>query len=402
MSAESSRRSFLAASTAASAARVLGASDRIRIGVIGTGGRGQYLIKELSKIGGVDWVAVCDVYDVRRGQAAKIAATPVEQYVDYRQVLQRKDVDAVIVATPDHWHATIAVEALNAGKDVYVEKPMVHYPKDGQAIVKAVRANRRVLQVGMQGRGLPQFVEAKQRYIDSGVMGKIGLARTWYTSNTGYIQQAPAGMEAKPEGLDWERWLGPGPKVAWDPGIYFSPYKWLYYDGGMFMGIGIHVIDSAHHWLGLHGPKAAMAGGGIYYYQDRDTPDVATCILDYPEKVTVTFTAECLSAPGVRTSAGVEARGTGGTLWAERYVQDIGFQYVPNNRFSKEPAAKGPGTGASAENILRNWLECMKTRQKPVADEEEGHYSSAACYMANLAYRTQARVVWNPDWDLPS
>jgi predicted dehydrogenase len=402
MSAESSRRSFLAASTAASAARVLGVSDRIRIGVIGTGGRGQYLIKELSKIGGVDWVAVCDVYDVRRGQAAKIAATPVEQYVDYRQVLQRKDVDAVIVATPDHWHATIAVEALNAGKDVYVEKPMVHYPKDGQAIVKAVRANRRVLQVGMQGRGLPQFVEAKQRYIDSGVMGKIGLARTWYTSNTGYIQQAPAGMEAKPEGLDWERWLGPGPKVAWDPGIYFSPYKWLYYDGGMFMGIGIHVIDSAHHWLGLHGPKAAMAGGGIYYYQDRDTPDVATCILDYPEKVTVTFTAECLSAPGVRTSAGVEARGTGGTLWAERYVQDIGFQYVPNNRFSKEPAAKGPGTGASAENILRNWLECMKTRQKPVADEEEGHYSSAACYMANLAYRTQARVVWNPDWDLPS
>lgn len=402
----STRRSFLRTSailgSAASAGRILGANDRIRVAVIGTGPRGKYLMNELNKAGGIEWVAVCDVYDVRRAEAAQIGGAGVEQYADYRQILSRKDVDAVIVATPDHWHAAITVEAVKAGKDVYVEKPMVHTPEDGLAIVKAVRENRRVLQVGMQGRKMPQFAEAKQKYIDTGVMGKVGLARTWYTSNTGYIQKAPAGMERKPDGLDWNRWLGPGPKVAWNPDIYFSPYKWLHYDGGMIMGIGIHVLDSAHHWLGLRKPASAFAGGGIYYYADRDTPDVVTFTLDYPEKVTVTFEAECLSAPGVKTSAGVELRGAGGVLWADRYPQEIAWRYTPNGKFSKEPASKGPGTGASAEGIVKDWLACIRDRKMPVANEEEGYYSSVACAMAATAYRTKSRVVWNPKWDLPA
>ncbi|MCL4402740.1 MAG: Gfo/Idh/MocA family oxidoreductase, partial [Acidobacteria bacterium] len=157
MSSDTSRRRFLtaaAASSAASVSRVLGANDRIRMGVIGTGGRGQYLMKELNKLGGIEWVAVCDVYDVRRDKAAELAGGEVRKYGDHRRVLDHKDIDAVIVATPDHWHSLITVDACKAGKDVYVEKPMVHYPKDGQAIVKAVRENKRILQVGMQGRGL--------------------------------------------------------------------------------------------------------------------------------------------------------------------------------------------------------------------------------------------------------
>jgi predicted dehydrogenase len=279
---------------------------------------------------------------------------------------------------------------------------MVHNPRDGQAIVKSARANRRIVQVGMQGRGLPQFVEAKQKYIDSGIMGKVGLARTWYLSNSGYVKEPPPGFERKPEGLDWERWLGRGPRVPWNPGIYFSPYKWLYYDGGMIMGIGIHVIDSAHHWLSVRKPAAAVAGGGTYYYNDgRDTPDVVTFVLDYGN-VTATFTAECLTAPGTRTSAGVELRGTGGTLWAERYVRDAGYTYTPNTRFSQEPPAAGAGTQAKADNILQNWLECMRDRKKTVANEEEGYYSATACFMANQAFRTKSRVVWDKRWDLPA
>jgi len=406
---QTSRRDFLRASaalsTAASTGRVLGANDRIRIAVIGTGGRGQWLMKALKKLapGDMQFVAVCDVYDVRRAEAVKIAGEAAEQYADYKQVLTRKDVDAVIVATPDHWHATVAVDALNAGKDVYVEKPMVHYPKDGQAIVKAARANKRIVQVGMQGRGMPHFVQAKQKYIDTGIIGKVGFARTWYTSNTGYVKTAPPGFEKKPEGLDWERWLGPGPKVPWNPEIYFSPYKWLHYDGGMIMGIAVHVLDSAHHWLSLRKPLSAVAGGGTYFYKDgRDTPDVVTFILDYPQEVTVTFTAECLTAPGVKTSAGVELRGTGGTLWAERYVQDIGYIYTPNDKFSKEPPARVPATATNAEDILKNWLECIRDRKKPVANEEEGYYTAVACFMAARAFRTKSRVVWNKSWDLPA
>ncbi len=406
---ETSRRTFLqasaAASTAASLQRVAGANGRLRVGVVGTGPRGQWLMKTLKTVGGaqVELVGVCDVYDVRRAQAAEIAGGNVEQYLDYRQLVERKDVDAVIVASPDHWHAKMTVDALNAGKDVYVEKPMVHYPKDGIAIVKAARANKRVVQVGMQGRGLPHFVEAKQKYIDTGVIGKVGLARTWYTSNTGYVKPPPPGFERKPDGLDWDRWLGPGPKIAWNPDVYFSPYKWLHYDGGMIMGIGIHVIDSAHHWLSLRRPAAAVAAGGTYFYKDgRDTPDVIAVLIEYPQEITLSFVAECLTCPGVKTSAGVELRGTGGTLWAERYVRDVGYVYTPNDKFSKEPPATVPAKSANAEVILRDWLDCIRDRRKPVANEEEGYYSAMACFLGNQAYRTRSRVVWKSEWDLPA
>jgi predicted dehydrogenase len=406
---EKSRREFLAGSaalaTAASADRVLGANNRIRIAVVGTGGRGQYLMKTLQAQAPeeFEFVAVCDVYDVRRAAAAKLAGGKVEQYVDYKQVIGRKDVDAVIVATPDHWHGMVAAEALAAGKDVYVEKPMVHFPKDGQALVKAARAGKRIVQVGMQGRLLPNFVEAKQKYIDTGIIGKVGLARTWYTSNSGYVREAPKGFEKKPEGLDWNRWLGPGPKAPWNPDIYFSPYKWLHYDGGMIMGIGIHVLDSAHHWLGLKKPNAAVCMGGNYYYKDeRDTPDTVSFMLEYPQEVLLTFTAECLTAPGVRTTAGVELRGTGGTLWAERYIQDVGYSYTPNAKFSKEPPAKAPFKNANAEFILKDWLARMRDRKRTVANEDEGYYSSMACFMAAQALRTRSRVVWDKKWDLPA
>jgi predicted dehydrogenase len=210
-------------------------------------------------------------------------------------------------------------------------------------------------------------------------------------------------MQRKPEGLDWERWLGRGPKVAWDPNIYFSPYKWLHYDGGMIMGIGIHVVDSAHHWLGLTRPAAAVASGGTFHFNDgRDTPDVISFSLEYPEKLIVTFLAECLTCKGVKTSAGVELRGIGGLLWAERYVQDTAWQYTPNTTNTQEPVAKGPGKGATAAYNLRNWVECIRSRQRSVCNEEVAYYSTMACFMAAQAYKTKSRVVWDKTWDLPS
>jgi predicted dehydrogenase len=217
------------------------------------------------------------------------------------------------------------------------------------------------------------------------------------------VKEAPPGLGKKPEGLDWDRWLGRGPKVGWNPDIYFSPYKWLYYDGGMIMGIGIHVIDNARHWLSVKKPASVVCGGGTYFYKDgRDTPDVVTAVLDYPEEVTLTFTAECLTAPGVKTSAGVELRGTGGTLSANRYDPYAGYEYVPNSKFSKEPEAKVPMKATNAERILPNWLECIRDRKKTVANEEEGYYSAVACFMANQAFRTKTRIAWNNAWDLPA
>ena len=406
-SASSSRRSFLQSSavlTAASARGVLQAADRIRLGIIGSGGRGQYLMKELNKTGQVEWVAVCDVYNVRRDQAATIAGAPVKQFNDHRQLLELKDIDAVIIATPDHWHPSIAVDAMNAGKDVYVEKPIFHRPEDGLAMVKAARANKRIFTAGTQGRTLPQFVSAKHDYIDSGIIGKVGVARTWYTSNSGYMDRPiPPGFETKPEGLDWDRWLGPGPKIDWTPQVYFSPYRWLHYDGGPIMGIAIHVLDSAHHWLNLSRPMSVVAGGGIFYFKDgRDTPDTVSFIVEYPEELIVTFLAESLTCDGVKTTAGVELRGTGGTLMAERYVKDTAWEYVPNKRHSNTPAAKGPGKSAYAEWNLKNWLDCIRTRKRPVANEEVAYYSTTTCAMASLAYRTGTKILWNDAWNLPA
>lgn len=404
---EASRRMFLsrsaAAMSAASYRRVQGANSRPRIGVIGNGGRGAYLMRELRKAMDVDIPAVCDVYDARRDKAAELAGGHAKKYGDYRQVLAHNDIDAVIVATPDHWHTAIAVDACKAGKDVYVEKPMVHYPKDGQAIVAAAREHKRIIQVGTQGRGMTQNIDARDKYVRGGIMGKVGMARTWYLSNRGYILTAPPGMEKKPAGLDWDAWLGPGPKIPWNPGVYFSPYKWLHYDGGMIMGIGIHVVDTAHYMLGLSQPKAAAAGGGIYFYEDgRDTPDTVALIIDYPEKVTVTFAAEVLTAPGVKTSAGVELRGTGGKLYVERYTIKDALEYTPNAQFSQAPAARSDGSAPTAEPMLRNWIECIQSRRKTIANEVEAYYSCVACFMGNQAFRTQSRVTWDSRWDLPA
>jgi predicted dehydrogenase len=402
--ASSSRREFLKASaavtTASSYNRILGANDTIRLGCIGNGGRGKYLMRTLNRIGGVSWPAVCDVYSVRRDEAATIAGGSVKTFNDHRELLDLQDIDAVIVATPDHWHSAVTVDACKAGKDVYVEKPMVHTPKDGQALVKAVRQYKRICQVGMQARAMPHFQEARQKYVESGAIGKVGLVRTWYDANGGYTLVTPPGMEKQPEGLDWKRWCGPGPQVPWNPGIFFSPYKWLHYDGGMIMGIGIHVIDSAHQYMKLTKPAAAVAGGGVYHYNDgRDTPDVINLILEYPEKLNVTFEAEIMTSGLKSSQAGIEVRGTGGILAVHRY-ENLGWQYTPNPKNSTLPADKAPGGPPDADELLKNWLDCIRTRQKPIADEEAGYYSSMACFMGAMAYRTKSRVEWDRKWEL--
>jgi predicted dehydrogenase len=209
-------------------------------------------------------------------------------------------------------------------------------------------------------------------------------------------------MERKPDGLDWDRWLGPGPKIAWNPDVYFSPYKWLHYDGGMIMGIGIHVIDTAHQFMNLSKPSAAVAGGGVYNLNDRDTPDVINLILEYPQHLNVTFEAEIMTVGMKSSYAGIELHGTGGLLTVNRYRRDLGYEYIPHPKNSTVAAGQGPGDPSSPEWLLRNWFECIRTREKTVANEVEGYYSSMACFMGNQAYRTKSRITWDGAWDLPA
>ena len=384
---------MMGAATAASALRVAGANDRIRLGVIGCGGRGMHLVNMANVAGGVEWVAVCDAWDVRRDKAAEAIGKPVEKYADYRKLLERKDVDGVIIATLDHLHAPMSIDACRAGKDVFVEKPMTSLPMQGVELVRVVRETKRILQVGVQQRSIAHFIEAKKKYFDSGLMGKVGLVRTIWNFNRGYLSPVPPGMEQKPPGLDWDAVLGWLPKIPWDPKRYFNRFAyWDFATGGQTGGLFVHLVDVVHWYLNLQKPVSAVALGGIYKYDDgRDTPDVINLVVDYPEKVNVTFEATLLDA---KEEADIIFMGTGGRLTIFRY----GYRYIPAQE-NKEVGEIAVG-GTSEPPHMANWLQCMRTRKEPNANVVDCHYSAMACHIGNIAYKQQSRVVWNKEWDV--
>jgi len=397
------KTSAFAGMTAASASRVMGANDRIRLGVIGTGGRGKYLMSTVNRIGGAEWVALCDIWDVRRAEGAKTAGSPVKLYNDHRQLLDHQDIDAVIIATVDHHHAPVTIDAVHAGKDVYVEKPMTSVAEQGPEVVKAVRETKRIVQVGTQNRSLPHYQEAKARIIDSGLLGKVGLVRTWYDANSGYLLDIPQGMETKPAGLDWERYLGWLPKIPWDARRYFNRFAyWDISTGGQTGGLFVHLIDTVHWFLGLARPSAALCGGGLYLYDDgRDTPDVVTMIVEYPQRLTVTFEAEIFTATKkYNATAGVEFHGSGGVLTVNRYDRQVGWTFAAKSEESPRQVMWGEQSPAGADYHLKNWLECIRSRKDPYVTAVDGHYGAMPCHMGNLAYKTKSRVAWDSKWEV--
>ena len=381
--------------TAASAARVMGANDRIRLGIIGTGNRGSYLMGLANKVGGIEWVALSDVWDVRRDKAVKITGGAAEEIADYRELLDRNDIDAVIVATPDHWHSRIAIAACQAGKDVYVEKPMTSLPEQGPPLVEAVRRYKRILQTGVQQRSMKHFIEAKQRFFDSGLIGDVNLVRTYWNGNSGYLTPVPPGMEHKPPGLDWNTWRGWLPKIPWNPKMYFNRFAyWDISTGGQSGGLFVHMVDVIHWYLGLTRPASAVALGGIYQYPDgRDTPDNVNFILDYPEKLNVTFEAT-LTDMIHRETADIVFMGTGGRLHIFRY----GYRFLPAG--SKDGSGDITSPGSATVDHMANWLACVRSRKQPNANVVAGHYGAMACHIGNIAYKEKRRVTWREKWDV--
>ncbi|MEK7408890.1 MAG: Gfo/Idh/MocA family oxidoreductase [Acidobacteriota bacterium] len=391
-----SRRSFMgSAVTAASAARVSGANDLIRLGIIGTGDRGKYLMRVANKVGGIQWVAVCDAWDVRRNEAAQTAGVEVASYLDYRRLLDHKDIDGVIVATWDHLHAQIAADACRAGKDVFVEKPMTSLPMQGHQVVRAAREHQRIVQVGTQQRSMAHFIEARQRFFASGLIGRVNMVRTIWNANRGYLTPVPPGMERKPEALDWDACLGWLPKIPWDPRRYFNRFAyWDFSTGGQTGGLFVHMVDVVHWFLNIRRPLAAVALGGIYRYDDgRDSPDNINAVLEYPEKLNVTFEATITDLIS-KQAADIVFMGSGGRLSIFRR----GYEFLP----AEQNAQVGEivSKGSPETEHMANWLECVRTRKRPNCDEVEGHYSALACHILNLAYKEKTRAVWQKEWDV--
>jgi len=380
------RRAFIAATagmTAASYMRVLGANDTIRLGVIGAGDRGRSDMNQFLVNPGVRVTGICDIYGDQI-ERARQRASDAKSFTDHRRLLEIKELDAVLIATPDHWHAVCAIDSLNAGKDVYIEKPLTRTIEEGPLIVKAARVNQRVCQVGMQQRSTKHYIQAKQEYLDTGKLGKITLARTWWHGNGYHLRKAPESLREKPDNLDWTRFLGPLTWRDWDPQQYYNWRAYLDFGGGQVTDLFTHWIDVVHMFMGQEIPKSASAAGGVYAYKDgRTAPDTINVLLEYPGEYTATF--EATLAPGI-TGAAVEMCGTEGRLLIDRQH----FEFRPKGRGGQPTvvnAERNPtgGDGMTLSHI-QDFLECMRTRKRPNGDVLIGHRSAQASHLGNIAY----------------
>ena len=405
------------AATALSYSRILGANERVQLGLIGCGSRGVGVMNNFLKVGNVDVTALCDVYGTHFDRARQNAAA-AKTFTDHRQLLENKDLDAVLIAVPDHWHMATTIDALNAGKDVYVEKPLTLRIEEGPAIVKAARLNKRVCQVGMQQRSGRHYLQAKQEYFDTKKLGKVTLVRTWWHGNTFHLRRAPESLQTQPKDLDWGRFLGPLTWRDYDPQQFYNWRAYLDFGGGQITDLFTHWIDVVHMFMGDDIPVAASASGGVYNYKDgRTAPDTINVLLDYPSQFTATF--EATLAPGI-SGAGIEFCGTQGRLWITRGR----YEYYDVPAPASPPAAQGPPRAAAGQpgsaarpaapqgppppaavvqaegnmdqDHIRNFLECVVSRKQPSGDVLIGHRSAQASHLGNIAYLEKRRISFDP------
>ncbi|MCC6859655.1 MAG: Gfo/Idh/MocA family oxidoreductase [Bryobacterales bacterium] len=373
--------------TAASYARVMGANDRLRLGLIGCGGRGVGVMRLFQKEPVITVTAVCDVYGVRADKAATLAPG-ARSFADHRRFLEHKDLDVVLIATPDHWHAACTIDALNAGKDVYVEKPLTLTIEEGPQIVRAARVNNRICQVGMQQRSGKHYLRAKQEYFDTGKLGKITLARTWWHGNGAHLMKAPPELAKQPSNLDWARYLGPVKWREWDPQQYWNFRAYLDFGGGQVTDLFTHWIDVVHMFVGQEIPTSAVAAGGIYHYKDgRTAPDTITVLLEYPGEWSATF--EATLSPGAR-GAGVEICGTEGRLFIDRGR----YEFQAAGRSAQPVVVKAEGE--ITIDHIRNFIDCVGSRKLPNGDVLIGHRSAQASHLGNIAWVQKRRIKFDP------
>lgn len=374
--------------SALSYSRILGANDKINMGLIGAGERGRGVMGNFLKTGDTNLVAACDVYAEMIDRAQKMAPG-AKGFKDHRQLLEEKGIDAVLIATPDHWHSTVAIDALNAGKDVYVEKPLTLRMEEGPLIVKAARVNNRVCQVGLQQRSGAHYIEAKKKYIDEGVLGKISLVRTWWHGNGYHLRKAPPSLATLPSNLDWARFLGPVKWRDWDPQQFWNWRAYLDFGGGQVTDLMTHWIDVVHMFMGTDSPTSGVAAGGVYCYKDgRTAPDTINVLLEYGNEFTATF--EATLAPGIR-GEGIEFCGTKGKLYIDRRR----YEYTSAERGAKPVEVMGPNYDFTLDHV-KNFLECCKTRQRPNCDVYTGHRSAMASHLGNISYVQKRRLNFDP------
>lgn len=438
------RRDFIVKSTLAASAlsigmdaaawtgpgRVPGAGDKIRMGFIGIGNRGSQLLGLFMQHKDVEIAALCDVYEPyllrdrstvdpryladRAGQVPKLDekfTVKPKLYHDFRKLLEDKDIDAVCIATPDHWHAIMMIEAVRAGKDVYVEKPLTQTIREGREMVNAWKKSKQVVAVGLNRRG-NEIYRKLAAEIPAGKIGQVTAARAARISN-----MFPAGIgklkpEAPPKDFNWDMWLGPRASRPYQYNIAPYMFRWWGDFSSQMGNWGVHYMDAMRWLMGETAPVAISAHGGKFILDhDGDIPDTMQVTYEFASKKIISFSIFEASGGDLLPYGEIELRGTKGNL----YAKEDGYRIIPakkgqfqNWKQMIEPEEytiqtqdlKDGSSATSTGTVIRDFLDCVKSRKLPLCSLEEGHRSTSFAHLANIALKTEKRLLWDPDKEI--
>jgi len=409
-------------------ANPVAANDHIQIALIGAGGQGQGDTKTAVEVPGVKLVAVADCYDGRLEHSKELWGPDIFTTRDYNEILARKDIDAVIVGTPDHWHKQVSVDAMKAGKDVYCEKPMIHLYSDGPEMIETSKQTKRILQIGSQRVSSVIYAKAKE-LLASGAIGQLNMVTARWDRNSAMgAWDYTVPLDASTETCDWPRFLGTAPKIPWNAEHFFQWRKWKAYGSGVAGDLFVHLFSGTHFITGAHGPTRAMATGGLRFWKDgRDVPDVMLGLFDYKEGFNLSLRVNFVD--GGEESEGLIFTGSEGTMeiagqsvsvnrvprendpgytietfteaMQKRILAEHKEKYPPTH-FAGDPPATfekyaAPHGYSDSYDHFKNFFHAVRTRQPVVEDAVFGYRAAGAALLSNLSMERGAVVKWDPD-----
>ncbi len=379
-----------------------GANDRIRLGFIGVANRGGQLLKAFQVHDDMEVAALCDVHgSVLEAAKERLGGKP-DTHEDYRELLDRKDIDAVVIATPDHWHAIQTIEACKAGKDVYCEKPVSITVREGRRMIEVARETKRIVTVGLHRRSAPIYAQAAE-FVRSGKMGHVSVSRAYHRSNLYPVGIGKEKPSDPPADLNWDMWLGPRPARPYQANLAPYKFRWWTKYSSQTSNNGVHFFDCVRWITGDESPTSICAMGGNFVIDDdRTIPDTLHVTYQFPSGRLLNFGMYETSGNRTLPRGGYfEIRGTQGTMYcSDTYFEVIperGGQFMDSKPRMEETKVEAEGGNRNHTALhARNFLDCMRSREKPNCDIEEGHRSTLMSLLAKISHTLGKRLEWDP------
>jgi predicted dehydrogenase len=381
------RRNFVttAAGTIAAAGRIPGANDRIRVALIGTGGRCNGLATHLKSIPGNEVVLACDVYPPRREAMCEKMGPQAKPVHDYRKVLDSRDVDAVVIAAPDHWHTRMVLDAVAAGKDVYCEKPVTHSVAEGEPLIAGVEKSGRVVATGTQQRSWEHFIQARQ-LVQDGKLGQIALAECYWYQNY-HVQRRGDPIDASK--VDWKTWLGGAPDQPYSE-LKYRRWRWFWdFGGGAFTDLMTHWIDVIMWYMNSPSPRTVQAFGATHVNREFECPDTVSAAIEFPNNYTAIYNGTMIES---LEDGGIVLRGTEAMMKLTRSGFDIYQEGKGRGSQLPPPELSVKSAGDGTKSNLANWLDCVRSRKQPNANIRAGVEAARTSHLANQAMREGRRI----------